>query len=329
MIVYVRGGDHGANWPAEGNLQPDPNGSPQQPKMQVWSVAVSGGAPHLIGEGDEPVVSPDNSRVAFINNKRIWIGTIDGSKPAEAAFFARGTSGSPRWAPDGHSLAFVSDRDDHSFIGIFQNPVTPIRYVSPTTSRDFEPAWSPDGKTIAFIRMPGRGGTPRSALQQQPQPWAIWLAPVDGSQPAREAWKSGDQLVDSMPRTTDDRILRWAANNRLTFLSYHDGWPHLYSMQTSPRNAPRLLTAWRIHGRARLADARRPQPDLQREHRGRPARYRSAPHLQSAGGRFDRSDRPDRRHRTRMDAGRNRKWPTRRLPRIRRATVAAADGDSD
>ena len=243
MIVYVRGGDHGANWPAEGNLQPDPNGSPQQPKMQVWSVAVSGSAPHLIGEGDEPVVSPDNSRVAFINNKRIWIGTIDGSKPAEAAFFARGTSGSPRWAPDGHSLAFVSDRDDHSFIGIFQNPVTPIRYVSPTTSRDFEPAWSPDGKTIAFIRMPGRGGTPRSALQQQPQPWAIWLAPVDGSQPAREAWKSGDQLVDSMPRTTDDPILRWAANNRLTFLSYHDGWPHLYSMQTSPRNAPRLLTA--------------------------------------------------------------------------------------
>jgi dipeptidyl aminopeptidase/acylaminoacyl peptidase len=242
MIVYVRGGDHGANWPAEGNLQPDPNGSPQQPKMQVWSVAVGGGAPHLIGEGDEPVISPDNSRVAFINNKRIWIGTIDGSKPAEAAFFARGTSGSPRWAPDGRSLAFVSDRDDHSFIGIFQNPVTPIRYVSPTTSRDFEPAWSPDGKTIAFIRMPGRGGVPRSALQQHPQPWAIWLAATDGSQPAREAWKSGDQLVDSMPRTTDDRILRWAANNRLTFMSYHDGWPHLYSMQTSPRNTPRLLT---------------------------------------------------------------------------------------
>jgi dipeptidyl aminopeptidase/acylaminoacyl peptidase len=242
MIVYVRGGDHGANWPAEGNLQPDPNGSPQQPKMQVWSVAVGGGAPHLIGEGDEPVISPDNSRVAFINNKRIWIGTIDGSKPAEAAFFARGTSGSPRWAPDGRSLAFVSDRDDHSFIGIFQNPVTPIRYVSPTTSRDFEPAWSPDGKTIAFIRMPGRGGAPRSALQQQPQPWAIWLAAVDGSQPAREAWKSGDQLVDSMPRTTEDRNLRWAANNRLTFMSYHDGWPHLYSMQTSPRNTPRLLT---------------------------------------------------------------------------------------
>src|SRR5579864_4138632 len=27
-IVYVRGGDHGANWPAEGNLQPDPDGNP-------------------------------------------------------------------------------------------------------------------------------------------------------------------------------------------------------------------------------------------------------------------------------------------------------------
>ena len=241
-IVYVRGGDHGANWQAENNLQPDPNGSPQQPRMQVWSVPSSGGAPRLIGEGDEPVISPDNSRVAFINNKRIWIGTIDGSKPPEPAFFARGSSRSPRWAPDGHSLAFVSDRDDHSFIGIFQNPVTPIHYLSPTTSRDIDPVWSHDGKTIAFVRLPGRGGSPKSSLQQQPQPWSIWLAAVDGTQPAREAWKSGDQLVDSFPRTDDDRNLRWAGNNRLTFMSYHDGWPHLYSMQTSPRNAPRLLT---------------------------------------------------------------------------------------
>jgi dipeptidyl aminopeptidase/acylaminoacyl peptidase len=242
-LVYVRGGDHGANWPAEGNLQPDPNSSPVQPKMQVWSVPAAGGAPpRLIGEGDEAAVSPDGSRVAFVSNKRIWIGPIDGSKAAEQAFFARGSSGSPRWSPDGRQLAFVSDRDDHSFIGIFRDAATPLRYLSPSTSRDVDPAWSPDGRTLAFIRMPGRGGTPKSALVQQPRPWAIWIVPADGSQPAREAWKSGAALVDSVPSTADDRNLRWGADGRLTFLSYHDGWPHLYALQTNPRNAPRLLT---------------------------------------------------------------------------------------
>src|SRR5262249_48321250 len=164
-IVYVRGGDHGANWAAEGNLQPNPTGSPQQPRMQVWSISTGDKAtPKLLGEGDEPSISPDGTRVAFINNKRIWIAWIDGSRPAEQAFFARGSSATPRWAPDGRALAFVSDRDDHSFIGIYSGATAPIRYLSPSTSRDIDPVWSPDGRTIAFIRMPGRGGTPRSSL---------------------------------------------------------------------------------------------------------------------------------------------------------------------
>jgi dipeptidyl aminopeptidase/acylaminoacyl peptidase len=240
-IVYVRGGDHGSNWQAEGNLQPNPSGSPVQPRMQVWTIGVAGGAPKLIGEGDAPVVSPDGTRVVFTNNKRIWIGLVDGSRPAEQLFFARGTSDSPRWSPDGRALAFVSDRDDHSFIGIFIDAATPVRYLSPTTSRDVDPVWSPDGKTIAFIRLPGRG-TQRPSLRLQPQPWAILTAAADGATPARELWQSGEALVDSRPGTADDRNLRWAADGRLTFLSYHDGWPHLYSMGTNPRNAPRLLT---------------------------------------------------------------------------------------
>lgn len=38
FIVYVRGGDHGANWPAESNLMPNPTSNPIEPKMQVWSM---------------------------------------------------------------------------------------------------------------------------------------------------------------------------------------------------------------------------------------------------------------------------------------------------
>ena len=124
-IVYVRGGDHGSNRPGE--APPDPSGSPVQPKIQVWSVPTAGGTPKLIGEGDDPVLSPDGERVAFVKDRRIWIAPIDGSKPAQQAFFARGNNESPAWSPDGRTLAFVSNRGDHSFIGLF-TPDQPIRY---------------------------------------------------------------------------------------------------------------------------------------------------------------------------------------------------------
>src|SRR5439155_11751758 len=99
-IVYVRGGDHGANWPADGNLLPNPTSGAAQPKMQVWAVAASGGTPRLLGDGDEPAVAPHAGRVAFVKDRRIWLAPIDGSKPAEPAFFAKGSSESPSWSLD-------------------------------------------------------------------------------------------------------------------------------------------------------------------------------------------------------------------------------------
>src|SRR5262252_8396033 len=49
-IVYVRGGDHGANWPADGNLLPNPTAGTAEPKMQIWSVSTGGGTPKLLGD---------------------------------------------------------------------------------------------------------------------------------------------------------------------------------------------------------------------------------------------------------------------------------------
>ena len=51
-IVYVRGGDHGSSRQAD--APPNPAGSPIQPKIQIWSIRVAGGAPTLIGDGDDP-----------------------------------------------------------------------------------------------------------------------------------------------------------------------------------------------------------------------------------------------------------------------------------
>jgi dipeptidyl aminopeptidase/acylaminoacyl peptidase len=245
-IVYVRGGDHGANWNAEGNLQPNPASGTQQPRMQVWAVGATGGAaPALLGEGDTPAISPRGDRVAFVKDRRIWVAPIDGSKPAEQAFFARGTSDSPAWSPDGSRLAFVSDRDDHSFIGVFSSAAQPIAYVETTTSRDSTAQWSTDGRALAFVRQPGRGGTPRSSLVQQPQPWSLWVTTASHATMGspRQAWSSGRALADSIPRTAGGANLHWAADDRLVFLSYQDSWPHLYSIQHPEKSgSAKLLT---------------------------------------------------------------------------------------
>ena len=250
-IVYVRGGDHGSNWPAEGNLQPDPNSSTAQPRVQIWSVAASGTVmPKLIGEGDEPAVAPAGNRVAFVKDRRIWIAPIDGSKPAEQAFFARGTSESPAWSADGRTLSFVSNRDDHSFIGLFTDAAQPVRYLAASTSRDWAPRWSADRRAMVFLRQPGRGGTPRSPLLQQPQPWSIMIADAEAPDPAApntraalQSWKSGHALVDSIPRFAGGVNLHWAADDHIVFLSYQDGWPHLYSIHhPGEGGTPKLLT---------------------------------------------------------------------------------------
>src|SRR5712692_800637 len=235
-IVYVRGGDHGSNRQTE--APPNPSESPVQPRIQIWSIRVAGGAPRLVGDGDDPVIAPDSDRVAFVRNRQIWFAPIDGSKPAQQAFYARGTSESPVWSPDGRTLAFVSSRNDHGFIGLF-TAGQPIRFIAPSTSRDSLPAWSLDGKKIAFLRQPGAGGAPRPPLAPiEPPPWSILVADVESASrdftrdaPVVTAVTSSRTPVDLILRNPGGIGLRWAADDSLLYLSYRDGFPHLYSIQ--------------------------------------------------------------------------------------------------
>lgn len=228
-VVFVRGGDHGANWET---------GSPLNPgfelnafKVQVASVPFAGGTVKYLAEGDAPQISPDNKTVVFIKNNQAWVAPIDGSTPAKNLFTTRGNVNSLQWSEDGKKLVFVANRTDHSIIGIYTVGENNLQWVAPSFNRDAVPQWNEDGSKIAFVRRPPSGGMPDSILPRKHQPWSICVADIYSNN-ITTIYKAPKTLRGSVPSTHGAYNLHWAANNVITFLSYEDGWPHLYSISS-------------------------------------------------------------------------------------------------
>jgi dipeptidyl aminopeptidase/acylaminoacyl peptidase len=239
VLVFVRGGDHDANWPAKGGLEPDPTSSPTQPKVMLWTVDLkAGGMAKQLVEGDAPAISA-NHALAYEKDGQIWTVKLDGSG-AHRLFFDRGKNSALTWSPDGARLDFVSSRDDHAFIGVFTDEATPLAWLAPSTGIDGAPVWSTDGRKVAFTRRPGDGGPPEPFLKRTPQPWSIWSADV-ATGAGRRVWKSPDTLRGSYPTVAGEANLHWAKGGLLTFLATSDNWSHLYAVPEAGGPA-RLLT---------------------------------------------------------------------------------------
>jgi dipeptidyl aminopeptidase/acylaminoacyl peptidase len=237
-LLYVRGGDHDANWPADGDLQPDPNASPEQPKVTIWRASLSGGAPVMITEGDNAVLSAKGV-LAYVKNHQVWTIALDGQGKPEPLFFDRGKDQSLAWSPDGSKLAFVSGRGDHAFIGVFTDKSHPLVYMAPSTGRDDSPVWSPDGTLIAFTREPGEGGAPLPLLTQTPKPWSIITADAASGR-GGVVWHSPDTFNGAFPNSPGGANLMWAADGKLAFTAELDGWPHLYALNVKGGALSRL-----------------------------------------------------------------------------------------
>lgn len=243
-VVYVRGGDHDENWPAKGNLAPDPANDPTEPKITIWAVATGGGGePVKVAEGDEPAVSA-KGEIAYVKDGQIWEaampGVGSGAGEGKRLFFDHGADGSPVWSEDGTRLAFVSGRGDHSFVGVYAGAEQPLVYLAPSTSFDGEPVWSPDGREIAFLRQPSRGDAPENFLVQTPHPFAFWVADAETGE-GHEVWRSPNTLAGSLPDLGVEEPLFWTAGHALVFMAETDNWPHLYAVNAAGGEA-KLLT---------------------------------------------------------------------------------------
>lgn len=115
----------------------------------------------LTGVAD-PRISPDGSAVAFVvwwideerNEYRssIWLAPIDGSAPPRQLTSGEKRDANPRWAPDGHRLAFTSNRDGKTaqlYVMPLGEPGEPRR-LTDLKEDAAQPVWAPDGSRLVI-----------------------------------------------------------------------------------------------------------------------------------------------------------------------------------
>lgn len=108
----------------------------------------------------DPRISPDGGQIAFVlthahkddNEYRshIWLHREGQSAPRR---FTNGPKRDtdPHWSPDGHLLAFVSNRTGHSEIWVIPLDGGEAARLTHTPHGAGEPRWSPDGRRLAFV----------------------------------------------------------------------------------------------------------------------------------------------------------------------------------
>lgn len=223
-IVFVRGGD--SEYP--GRPDPNPAHNTAGVSRDILIVPSSGGEPRRLGEGFSPAVSPKGDQVAFLSHGQVYVsGLAAGAAKAHPMFSARGEIDAIAWAPDGHALAFVSDRGDHGFIGVYDVASQTLQYMQPGTADDSNPVWSPDSRQIAFIRVPGL--PEGSSFNRLTAPaWSIVLA--DPSTGRGHTLWAADDGPGSAFREIHGTQLLWSGDGHILFPWEKTGWLNLYSL---------------------------------------------------------------------------------------------------
>lgn len=136
---------HYARWEGRANLaRMDLAGGPE-PALSEWEWLTSGTAPR-----SEPRVSPDGSRIAFLQEGpdgwNLWVR--DGSGEVRRITFFDGFVASPAWSPDGTRLAFGGARGGKRGVWVADAEGTRVQGVGGERYGGFELVWLATGEIL-------------------------------------------------------------------------------------------------------------------------------------------------------------------------------------
>jgi dipeptidyl aminopeptidase/acylaminoacyl peptidase len=249
QIAFVRGGDFEATSKPGANPALLPEGNEQN----IWLVLLRQGAasePTKIAAGRSPLFTHDGTALVYLSGGQIWSIKLDApaknakAKPEaakpEQLLHTRGNIGSLRLSPDGARLAFVSERGDHSFIGVYDFAAKTLTYLDPSTDNDQEPAWSPQSDKVAFLRSStGNDDYEFAPHREAALPWSIRISDLKTGQ-SREVWKAAAGQGSLFRGLASANQLYWTASDRIVFPSELDGWLHLYAVPVAGGTASPL-----------------------------------------------------------------------------------------
>ncbi len=106
----------------------------------------------------DPQISPNGETVAYVvteadipgktYHSSIWLASTDGSWSRKFTH-SNAKDSSPRWSPDGATLAFLSDRSEKTQLYLMPVNGGEAQRLTDLKNGVAEPVWSPDGSTIA------------------------------------------------------------------------------------------------------------------------------------------------------------------------------------
>lgn len=162
----------------------------------LWQVARDGGEPRPIlasaHSRHSPAWAPQLGVIAFVGDddgsEDIWIADVgDPERPLRNLTRGRlQQPRSPRWAPDGKSLAFSAIDPLPALEGggdfevyVIDATTSDITVVTGNDTPDLHPVWSPDGAELLMTR----GLSPADARPLDTLPFEVWRVPL--SDPTR------------------------------------------------------------------------------------------------------------------------------------------------
>lgn len=155
--------------------------------------------------GDKGVFS---TRVTYVtkqaNKHLLWVADSDGEN-AQAALTSPEPIISPRWAPNGTDLAYVSFESRKPVVYVHDVATGKRRMLANFKGSNSAPAWAPDGKSIA-LTLSRDGGS------------QIFTLDAKGGEPKRITQSSG---IDTEPIFTPD-------GSAVYFVSDRGGSPQIY-----------------------------------------------------------------------------------------------------